>query len=251
MVKIRKIVEDKLEKADIVDCKVLKNPVKDHYIVADETGCILLQSEQILKENSAYKLIKPIVDQDPQKLTKNPKFAAVKLEMKVKVITLSTEIENRIMEMIGSKETEDDSIENMNDFAIIESLEINGVSEDFFLMVTNILRTMSAKFGTYKIVACKDIKSQRNTINLYNNFQNMVTSGGIYKFSKLKVNNFKKDEEDYHRLSSTFSTKIVDASTKEKGLLEKNGVILGDKKMNATILGVANLKCYESCMSAE
>ena len=50
MVKIEKIVQDNIEKIDIVDLKVIKKLNEDHYIVADESGFVLLLSDQILQE---------------------------------------------------------------------------------------------------------------------------------------------------------------------------------------------------------
>ena len=247
MVKIEKIVQDNIEKIDIVDLKVIKKLNEDHYIVADESGFVLLLSDQILQENTSYKLIKPKYNQDPQKLIKNPKFSAVKKEVNIKVKKLSIEIENRLKKDVETK-PETDEIGNMNDFSQIQMLGINSIANEITVMVTSMSSTITGKFGTYRIITCKDIKNQKNSINLYKHHQDKVETGQSYKITKLKVNNFKKEDQDFNRLGTTHATKIVQASEKHKEEFEKNGVILGDKVVKGTILGVADLKCYESCV---
>ena len=246
MVKIENVIHDNVEKVDIIDVKVITNPTQDQYIVADETGFILLISDQILKADSSYKLIKPKYNQN-MILEKNPKFKAVKIEVKMKINKLSEETEKRLMGLVDNKH-KDDNIENLNDFSKIQSLGVNSIAPEIIVLVTNISSVISGKFGNYRITSCKDIKNQKNSINLYRDFQGMVKAGQSYKISYLKICNLKKEGQDFNRLGTTYATRIVQASQTEENLLKKMGVILGDKMVNGTILGVANLKCYESCV---
>ena len=100
MVKIKSILVDKLEKIDIVDIQVIKNPSQDQYIVGDETGFIVLRCDQILKVKSNYKLIKP--KYNDLVMHKNPKFAAIKIEKKIKINKISDETEKQLMSLIDT-----------------------------------------------------------------------------------------------------------------------------------------------------
>ena len=83
-------------------------------------------------------------------------------------------------------------------------------------MVVSKSSIILGKFGTYRIVTCKDIKSQKNSVNLYRNLQDVVEVGEIYIFTKLKVSNFKKEEDGFNRVGTTYASRIIKASVQDK-----------------------------------
>ena len=241
---IANLKNGKAEKVNMIDIKILKKVSDEHYIVADETAHILLVSDQSLKEGSAYKLIKP--SYGDSELRKNPKFGAVKVERNIKTKTLKTEEENVLVASFKHDEKKVNS-KIVNDFGLVDALGVGGTAEDITLMVVSISSIILGKFGTYRIVGCKDIKNQKNSVNLYRNLQDMVEVGDVYIFTKLKVNNFKKEDQDFHRLGTTYASRILNEGGQGKKEFEKAGVMIGDNEVKGTIIGISELKIYESC----
>ena len=243
-VNLRKIKSGSVAKISVLDIKVLKKISDDHYIVADETDQILFESEQNLKEESCYKLIKPVYLAN--KLTKNSKFAAVKLQKKLNTPVLKQpDVKSFLATLETGKEKGESKIEN--NFESTEDLGVGGIVKDITLIVTNKSSVIAGKFGSYRIVTCKDIKNQKNSVNLYRSCLNMVEVGEIYRFTNLKVSNFIKDDEKFHRLGTTYSSRIVKASAGDENEFTKVGVIIGDEAAMGTIIGISELKVYESC----
>ena len=75
----------------------------------------------------------------------------------------------------------------------------------------------------------------------------MVEVCEIYRFTNLKVSNFKKDDEKFHRIGTTYSSRIMKASVGDENEFSKVGVMLGDEAAKGTIIGISELKVYESC----
>ena len=243
-VNLRNIKSGNVAKVSVVEIKVLKKISDDHYIVADETDQMLLESEQNLKEESCYKLIKPVYEAN--KLAKNSKFAVVKLQKKLNTAALKEQV---VKSFLAKLETVQDKGESKieNHFELIEDLGVGGIGKEITMIVTNKSSVIAGKFGSYRIVTCKDIKNQKNSVNLYRHCLNMVEVGEIYRFTNLKVSNFKKDEEKYHRIGTTGSSRIIKASAEEEKEFAKVGVMLGDEAAKGTIIGISELKVYESC----
>ena len=92
---IEDLKNGKTEKVNTLEIKIMKKVSDDKYIVADETAHTLLVSDQSLKEGSAYKLIKPSYEESV--LSKNPKFAVIKVERNIKSKELKTEDEKLLV----------------------------------------------------------------------------------------------------------------------------------------------------------
>ena len=241
-IKIEDLKNGKTEKVNMLEVKILKKVSHDNYIVGDETAHTLLVSDQSLKEGSAYKLIKP--SYEDSELRKSPKFAAIKLETRIKTKALKTDDEK---ELVARVKHNGGKAKIINDFGSVDALGVGSLTEEITLMVVSISNILIGKFGTYRIVNCKDIKSQKNSVNLYKNLQNAVEVGGVYIFTKLKVNNFKKEDQDFYRLGTTPATRILNEGNQGKDEFEKAGVMIGDKGINGTIIGISELNVYESC----
>ena len=198
---IENLKNGKVEKVSMLDVKVIKKVADDYYIVADETDHALLVSDQSLKEGCAYKLIKPSFGDS--ELRKKTKYGAVKVERNVKTKVLKKEEEKVLVASI--KHVEKKVVNKVvNDFGLVDALGVGGTTQEIVLMVVNISGIIAGKFGTYRIITCKDIKNQKNSVNLYRNRHDM--------FTKLKVNNFFKDYQEFHRLGTTYAYRIIKSS---------------------------------------
>ena len=232
------------EKVHVLEVKIVKKVTEDYYIVADETAHTLLVSNQSLKEGSAYKIIKP--SYEDSKLRKSSKFAAVKLERNIKIKVLKTEDEKVLIASI-QHDGEETKSKIMNDFGSVDALGVGGITEEITLMVITKSSVINGKYGTYRIITCKDIKNTKNDINVNRNLQNLVEVGGVYIFTRLKVNNFKKEGTDLYRLGTTYASRIFNEGKQGKDEFEKAGIKQGDNEVKGTIIGISELNVYESC----
>ena len=233
-----------VDKVGVLDIHIVKQISDDHYIVGDKKDYMLLVSEQNLQSGSAYRLIKPSFLET--KLRKNPNFAAVKLGNKIKTKPLTKSDEDVLCANIAIDEKSSyKKIEN--DFALVDSLGVGSITEEIKLMVVKKSTIIHGKFGNYRIVTCKDIKNQKNSVNLYRNLIDMVEVGEIYIFTKLKVSNLRKEEDDFNRIATTYSSRINKASTADKKEFEEKNVMIGDFIVKGTIIGISELNIYQSC----
>ena len=232
------------EKVGVHDIQIVKQISADHYIVGDKNDHIVLISEQNLQSGSAYRLIKPSFSE--MKLRKNPKFATVKMENKIKTKPLSKKDEEVLCEnIVIDKKNSCNKIEN--DFALVNSLGVGAICQEIKLMVVKKSKVISGKFGNYRILGCKDIKNQKNSVNLYRNLIDMVEVGKIYIFTKLKVANLKKEEDEFNRIATTNSSSIIEASKADEKEFEEKNVRIGDFIAKGTIIGISKLNIYQSC----
>lgn len=239
---IGKLKTGKLNKVNIVEVKIVKKVADECYIVSDGSDHILLESPQKLTEGMTYKLIKPSYGDG--KLSRNSKFAAIKSEKEIHPKDLKPNEEKKLLENMGNSSKP----EVVNNFELVNNLGAGNSCGEIVLLVVSKSSVIEGKFGTYRIITCKDIKNQKNSINLYKNLQNSVTVGDLYKFTSLKVNNFKKEDQDFNRLGTTNASRILNVGTKEKVEFEKAGVKLGDNEIKGVIIGISELNMYESCI---
>ena len=233
-----------LEKVGVLDIQIVKKISNDSYIVGDEKDHIVLVSDQSLQVGSAYRLIKPSFSE--MKIRKNPKFGVVKIEKKITVKPLKKKDEDSMCSSITNDEKgSNDNIRN--DFALVDSLGVGAIVQDIKLLVVRKSAIIQGKFGNFRIVACKDIQNQKNDVNLYRNLVEMVEVGVIYTFTKLKVCNLKKDDDDFHRLATTSNTRISKASLDDQKEFEERKVRIGDFIVKGTIIGISELNIYQSC----
>lgn len=243
-INVKTVKAGNVKKIGFLEIKIQRKVSSDHYIAGDVTDNILLVSEQNLREDSCYKLIKPYYED--KKLKQNPKFAAVKLQKNLDAVTLTDE---KIKSFDAGLEAElvKDTSTKENNFEVVEALGVGGIAKEIKLMVVSKSGVIAGKFGSYKIATCKDIKNQKNSINLYRNLQNLVEVGGIYNFINLKVSNFKKDDDKYLRLGTLSTSRVVTASASDRKKFQDARILVGDASAKGTIVGISELNVYESC----
>ena len=232
------------DKIGVLDIQIVKKISEDSYIVADRKDHIVLVSDQILQTGSAYRLIKPSYSE--LILRKNPKFAAVKMENPITTKPLKKEDEDILCANIPAGERSTNKTIN-KDFGSVDSLGVGGIIDEIKLMVVKKSSVIQGKFGNYRIVTCKDIKSQRNHLNLYRHLLDMVDIGEIYTVTKVKVSNYKREDDDFNRLGTTNGSRIIKGSAAEKKEFDEAKVRVGDHIVNGTIIGISELNIYQSC----
>ena len=233
------------DKIGVLDIQVVKKINEDSYIVGDKKDHLILVSDQSLQTGSAYRLIKP--SYSDMTLRTNAKFAAIKLENKITTKALKKEDE----EILRAKMTvPENSVNNrvQTDFGLVDSLGVGGIADDIKLMVVQKSSIIQGKFGNYRIVTCKDIKNQKNNLNLYRNLQDMVDVGEIYKFTNLKVSNYKREEDEFNRIGTTVSTRIIKGSADDIKEFKDAKVTVGEHIVKGTIIGISDLNTYQSCV---
>ena len=243
-INVKNIRAGKISKIGCLEIKIHQKVSPDHYIVGDQTEKMLLLSGQNLKEGACYKLIKP--SYKDKKLKKNQTFSAVKLQKDIKADGLKAD-EAQIFEAELDTDTRNVQTKITYNFDVVEALGVGGVVEQIKLMIVSKSSIIAGKFGNYRIVTCRDIRNQKNSINLHRNLQDLVEVGGIYNFININVNNFKKDEEKFFRLGTTYMSKIFKASANDKKEFDEVGVLLGDAAAKGSIAGISELNIYESC----
>ena len=242
---LEKLKKGKIDKINMIDVKVVKKINEEDYIVADETEHTLLGSPQKLKEGCSYKLIKPSFA-DSQ-LIKKTKFAAVKIEREIKTKVLKKEDEKKLVEKINLENGKEEP-KNVNDFVAVNELGVGAMVGEIILMVVNKSSVIEGTYGTYRIITCKDMNNRKNSINLYRNMQDLVEVGEVYVFTSLKVNNFKKEDQDFNRLGTVHATRITSANMKMKQEFKAAGIMLGDHQIKGNIIGISEVNVYESCV---
>ena len=230
-------------KVNMLEVKVVKRVSENCYIVGDKKGNMLLDSEQYLKEGTVYKLIKPLFEN--MRLRRNPKFAAIKIEKDMKTKTLEHGEEDKLCKNIKEPKL---LPKISNNFKLVDALGVGSVADEIKVMVVSRSSVIAGKFGEYRIITCKDVMNQKNSINLYRNLMNVTEVGEIYTITKIKVSGFKKGDDEFNRVGTSYSSRIIHGTADDKLEFERAEVTLGDKAARGTILGISELKVYESCV---
>ena len=129
----------------------------------------------------------------------------------------------------------------------IDAQGVGSIADEIQVMVVNKSGLITGKFGNYKIVTCKDIKNQKNSVNLYRNLIDSVEVGEIYVLTNIKVGNYKKDDEVLKRVGTTIRSRVIKASAQVRLDFKNEGIMLGDKFVRGSIIGISELNVYESC----
>ena len=232
------------DKIGVLDIQVIKKISEDSYIVGDKKDHVVLVSDQSLQTGSGYRMIKPSYSE--MLLRKNPKFAVIKLETKITTKALKKEDEEILRAKITGPANNSKNI-IQNDFGFVDSLGVGGITDEIKVMIVQKSSIIQGKFGNFRIVTCKDIKNQKNNLNLYRNLHEMVDVGEIYMITQLKVSNYKREEDEFNRIGTTSSSRIIKGSLEDKKMFEDAKVRVGEHIVKGTIIGISDLNIYESC----
>ena len=162
MAQINKLTDT--DQIKVIDVKVVKYISDDYYIVEDNSGFIILVSDQKLTEGQGYKLIKPKFQDD--QLKKNPKFSMIQAE-NIKTKNLSNYETERLLESIP-KTVGTNINEITNDLEKIDRTGVNSISGEVFLLFCNISRLIEGRYGNYKIITVKYIQENCQKVSIKN-----------------------------------------------------------------------------------
>ena len=93
----------------------------------------------------------------------------------------------------------------------------------------------------------KDVDNTRNKIAIYTSHLEKIVPGSIYKISVVQKTNYKKEDEDYFRLSTVRKSVIQEFEDKEDKF--KN-VTVGEFQVHGSILGHGDIMLYDACESS-
>ena len=243
---IAKVKNDKKENVETtLDIKIVTKIHDSLYIVGDESENVLLESSQTLQESMTYKLLKPRFLND--KLHDNPKFKILKAKTSIQTKTLTAkEIKyyNEIANIEPKKKKSDQKV-ILTNFTDCETLTEKDRIEKLTVLIISKSGDIEGKFGKYHIVTAKDYEGKKNSLSIYHDKTKKVQPENLITLTALKKQSFKKADEEFHRLGTTWKTQIFEAIEEEKEQFKN--VMLGDEKTRVNILGFENLKKYESC----
>ena len=237
-------IEGKESVETALDVKIISKVNHRVYIIGDDTGSALLETNQELEENIVYKLLKPKFCNET--FHANPKFKILKTKISLKTKALSKSELKHYQELTLLSETQEtNQIMDMNNFIKCENLSESKNIEMLTLLIVTKSRDIDGKFGKYQIVTAKDCNGEKNSINIYHDKTKVTQTGKLLTFTNLKKTNFKPENVNLYRLATTYTTRIFEANENNKKKFIN--ICLGDEKMQGIILGYENLKSYESC----
>ena len=227
-----------------LDVKVYKKINDNFYIVFDESGHALLESNQVLSDNIVYKLLKPKYRNNA--LQANPKLRILKtkgnLEGKPLTKTEVKQYEETVSAFLPKQDVKQKL--KLNNFTKCEALSDNDKIEMITLLIISKSRDIEGKYGNYHIVTAKDCDGKKNSLNIYHDKTKIVEAQKLLTFTTLKKTPYKPTDSDFHRLATIWNTRIFEAKETEKN--EFKDILMGDEKCTVLILGYDNLNVYEN-----
>ena len=228
-----------------LDIKVYQKINDNFYIIIDETGHVLLETNQVLELNIVYKLMKPNFSN--KALQTNPKLKMLKTKGKLEGAKLTKSEIKQYEETVSALVPKQDNKQKkqLNNFTKCEALNENDQIEMLTVLIVSKSRDIEGKYGNYQIVTAKDSEGKKNSLNIYHDKSKIVQAQKILTFTALKRTSYKSNDGDFHRLATKWNTRIFEAKEPEKN--EFIDVLIGDEKCTVLILGYADLNVYESC----
>ena len=130
-----------------LDVKVYQKINDNFYVIVDETGHVLLESNQVLEENIGYKLMKPKFIN--KTLQANPKLKMLKTKGKLEGTKL-TKVDLKHYEETASASTPNQDSKHkkqLNNFTKCEALYENYQIEMLTLLIVSKSRDTEGKYG--------------------------------------------------------------------------------------------------------
>ena len=236
--------EDRESIETIVNVKVFKKLSDNMFIIVDDTGHALLETNQELEEGIVYKLLKP---KCVNKIFEaNPKLKILKTKIKLQTKALTKMEIKKYQDLVASFQPKvtTEKKADMNNFTKCEASNGNANIEMLTVLIVSKSGDIEGKYGKYNIVTAKDCNGNKNSINIYHDKTKIVNIEKLLTFTALKKTPYKQDNADYHRLATVWNTRIFES----KEANEFKDVLLGDEKCIGIVLGYQDLKTYESCI---
>ena len=227
-----------------LDLKIITKITNNIYVVGDETGSALLETSQDLQEGTVYKILKPFFTNDT--FQANPKFKILKTKKTLMTKSLTEKEFKKYQEMASEKKvTENIRTADLMNFDKCESFNENKPIETITVLIISKSRDIEGKYEKYNIVTAKDCEGKKNSLNIYHDKNGIVRIGKLLTFIMLKKTAFKPNDQEFHRLATSYQTRIFEAKEQEKNKFKN--VFLGYEKSKVGILGYDNLNYYDSC----
>ena len=233
-------------KTSYIIVKVVKQLGSDLFIVADKSKVAILDTTdspgygKFLGNGFWYKLIKCNKGKDENTVNINKIFKPVKANKQEEIGDIGKLIKS--LEQKMKKQLKKDEY---IDFETLEKKENNSKIEELILKVISVSRTITTNRGNYQICTIKDFKGNKTSLNLYQKFLGALEISQIYKVRNLRKGEITKNEEVQMRLHTTSFSKIEAGTAQESILFE--GIRSGDAMIEGELIGIGEIKKYQSC----
>ena len=236
----------KLPKVGILEVKVHKQIGEAKYIIADKTDSIELSSilegnppkKFYLQPGQFIRIIKPLSTSIGIKLSTFQPTPIAPFE----VLPFEEILEASSLQSQGN---DSKKVEDLKTFIDFNNLAAKSNIGKLVSKVVYISPKKAAKYSACRTVGLKDVTGKKSHVTLFGKLAEAVETEKVYEFQNLKVQNYKSQTDEFHRLGSTSTTTIQEASSNVATLFQT--VLLGDGLIEGHILGHERLFCYKSC----
>ena len=167
--------EDRESIETIVNVKVFKKLSDNMFIIVDDTGHALLETNQELEEDIVYKLLKP---KCVNKIFEaNPKLKILKTKIKLQTKALTKMEIKKYQDLVASFQPKvtTEKKADMNNFTKCEASNGNANIEMLTVLIVSKSGDIEGKYGKYNIVTAKDCNGNKNSINIYHDKTKIVS----------------------------------------------------------------------------
>ena len=246
------IAEFKKKKSiKMLEVKVIEQIDKNKYLVGEETEAMIMieiedaNQSKLIVDDMSIKLIKPkYIDQNTFEVNPNFKMMIMtkQVEMNVKPKVLKALKEAGMVPTTkGSEETK------IITFAELDKFDENTEVPNLVVKVSSVTRPMDGKFSKFKLATIKDKDNKKNNLAIYPPHLDSFAPGKVFKISVVKITNYKKVDEDYHRLSTVRKATIQ--VYEDKSEIFKN-VTTGEFVLTGIVLGHGDIHQYQACKTS-
>ena len=239
----------KSKAATNIDVKIIEIIAEDMFIVADESESMIMRNIDgkiegtLIQQGNSVRFIKPkYIDENLIEVNQNfrpMKIRPIEVNIKDKKIQKWKELANTF----GSRP----SSASLLTFSILDQKPQNSEACNLVFKACSVSRAIEGKFSKFKLATIKDVDNTRNNIAIYPPHLEKIVPGSIYKISVVKKTNYKKEDEDYFRLSTVRKSVIQEFEDKEDKF--KN-VTVGEFQVHGSILGHGDIMLYDACESS-
>ena len=231
-----------------IDVKIVEAINENTFIIGDEKEAMILKAEKnekkILVEGNSVRLIKPKFI-DGNIIESHPSFPPMKIKpvetnVKEKVLDKLREIASMFQPAPGQGQ----GPEHLLTFKDLDEKPPNSEAT-LVVRVCSVTRPLEGKYSKFRFATIKDKDNLMNNLAIYPpHTEKLFEPGKLYKISHVKKTNYKKEGENYFRVSTQRKSFIKEFEDHAK-IFEN--VTIGEFQTVGSILGHGDIMCYQGC----
>ena len=239
----------KKKTANTIEAKIIEKIDESKFIIADEHDAMIMigindktQSKPIV-EGISVRIMKPkYIDQNTVEANENFKIMKIKpIEANIKPKVLKS------LKELGASTSKTGAEIKLITFEELDQIKDKTEGFNLVVKVSSVSRAMDGKFSKFKLATIKDRQNMQNNLAIYPPHLDSLTPGKIYKLSVVKKTDYKKENENYNRLSTVRKADIKEFDDKKKDF--KN-VTVGECVLSGLVLGFGDVHEYSACKSS-